>query len=507
VKRALYAILAAVVAGCGSDIETGERPRVALTTFTERTELFVEFPALVAAQESPFAAHLTWLDDFRPVTAGRVGVILSAPGVPDERFEVATPQAPGIFRPVVTPTRAGERHLTIILEAEGVEDRHDLGAVTVHANTDAAAAVRSEPATTPVTIAFLKEQQWRTEFGTAVIRERTVRVSAVAQGTVRARADGEARIAAPLTGRLVTRPEGLAAIGAAVERDQVLATIAPRLATDTDTRSLELAVARARRDVELARQERQRLEGLLRQGAVAERRAIAARHEEHDAESDLRAAEHRLAQFRSVQQGTAGSESGAQLTVRAPIAGSVVEVGVTPGEFVEEGRELFHVVDLDRLWLEARIPEADVARVRGATSAWLEVEGFDRPFQTTRLVTFGGALDEASRTAPLIFEVDNAARDLRVGMAARVHVLTGESAAGPTVPVSAVVDDDGQPVVYVQLGGESFERRPLRLGIRDGDVVQVLDGLKAGERVVERGAYQVRLAAASASVPAHGHAH
>jgi len=59
----------------------------------------------------------------------------------------------------------------------------------------------------------------------------------------------------------------------------------------------------------------------------------------------------------------------------------------------------------------------------------------------------------------------------------------------------------------VMLGGESFERRVLRLGIRDGDYVQVKSGLEPGERIVTRGAYLVRLAAASPAEAGHGHAH
>ena len=75
------------------------------------------------------------------------------------------------------------------------------------------------------------------------------------------------------------------------------------------------------------------------------------------------------------------------------------------------------------------------------------------------------------------------------------------------VPASAVVDDGGRPIVFVQREGETFERRPVTLGARAGDVVQVVEGVKAGERVVTRGAYLVRLASLSTQVPAHGHVH
>jgi multidrug efflux pump subunit AcrA (membrane-fusion protein) len=75
------------------------------------------------------------------------------------------------------------------------------------------------------------------------------------------------------------------------------------------------------------------------------------------------------------------------------------------------------------------------------------------------------------------------------------------------VPESAVVDDAGRPVVFVQVAGELFERRPVRLGSQDGGYLQVIDGIKPLERVVTHGAYLIRLAALSPQIPAHGHVH
>jgi multidrug efflux pump subunit AcrA (membrane-fusion protein) len=62
-------------------------------------------------------------------------------------------------------------------------------------------------------------------------------------------------------------------------------------------------------------------------------------------------------------------------------------------------------------------------------------------------------------------------------------------------------------VVFVQTGGETFERRPVTLGHQDGGFVEVLEGVKPGERVASRGAFLIRLAAMSSTVPAHGHVH
>jgi cobalt-zinc-cadmium efflux system membrane fusion protein len=88
-----------------------------------------------------------------------------------------------------------------------------------------------------------------------------------------------------------------------------------------------------------------------------------------------------------------------------------------------------------------------------------------------------------------------------------LYLLTNATTSSPVVPSAAVVDDAGRPIVFVQREGESFERRAVTVGIRSGGLVQVTEGLKPGERVVTKGAYLVRLAALSTTVPAHGHVH
>jgi len=87
------------------------------------------------------------------------------------------------------------------------------------------------------------------------------------------------------------------------------------------------------------------------------------------------------------------------------------------------------------------------------------------------------------------------------------HVFTGDTAKDVAVPLSAIVRDSGVPVVYVELGGESFERRIVQLGIRDGDYIEVQNGIASGERVVSKGAYLVKLAASGPAEAGHGHAH
>lgn len=479
----------------------------AVTLWSQQTELFVEYPDLVVGHESGFAAHLTRISDFLPVDQGLAVVLLSGGGSPDERFEASNPIVPGIFRPVAEPKYSGSRNLSLSLESDDISDVHDLGVVTVFEDLNAALAEEYEEEEEGE-ISFLKEQQWPLGFASEEVAELPLRPSLSVSGTLRARSSGEVRVTAPAAGRLVTAGNAFPRIGAEVKRDQILVSLAPRLAGGEDIATLELAVTRTGLDVEQARQEKVRLEGLLAEGAVPERRVVAARHDAERAQAELTAAQLRLDQSKRVQRaGAAGSKGG--ITVRSPIEGTLVEVGVVPGMFLEADREMFHIVNLDKLWLELHVPEASIGQYPPASGAWFEVEGFKEPFEVDgdRLVSTGGVVDPKTRTVPVLFEVDNPNRSLRVGMFARAQLLTGAPITGLAIPREAVIDDNGQDIVFVHTAGESLERRIVDLGIRDGDLVQVTQGVRPGERVVTRGAFMVKLAASSTEAPAHGHAH
>ncbi|MGC1952953.1 MAG: efflux RND transporter periplasmic adaptor subunit [Gammaproteobacteria bacterium] len=495
----------------GSLVEHGHGPEaVAVTHFTDGTELFLEYPPLVVGEESAFAAHLTRLDDFLPVAVGRLTARLSGGGLPEETFSVDAPSIPGIFRPVARPAQAGERTLELILESPDLSTTHHLGTVTVYPDRRSAAAAVPHEAEPGDDITFLKEQQWKVDFATAEVQRRRLRASITATGTIKARSNGEALVSAATAGHLLAG-ETFPRIGGRLSRGDALATIVPRVAGEVDVASLELEVQRARSELQLAVRERKRLTGLVAQQAAPKKRLNEAESVERIARAELAAATQRLDQY----QRTLGSEDPIKTTgviVRAPIEGMLAEIRVAPGSYVEEGQPMFHIVKTDRLWLEASVAEADLGRIKDPTGAWFSVEGFDRTFEIDaqsgdQLVAFGNVVDSVRRTVPLVFEFANPDGRLRVGMFAQVHIWTGETVEDAAVPVEALTDEAGQPVVYVMRGGESFERRVLRLGIREGGYVQVRSGLEPGERIVTRGAYLVRLAAASPAAAGHGHAH
>ena len=230
------------------------------------------------------------------------------------------------------------------------------------------------------------------------------------------------------------------------------------------------------------------------------------------ARAEVEQAERRLGQYRSLESRRGGG--GGRVAIRTPIDGTVAERTSVAGGFVSGGERLLRVVDRSRLWLEANVPEADLPKIDEPTGAWFRPRPARPPIEIDvapggKLISFSEVIDPATRTAPLIFGIGEteATHDLRIGAFIRAHVFSGPPRQAVSIPASAVLDEKGLNAVYVMTSGESFERRNVRLGIRDRGRVEVLDGVEPGERVVSRGNYYVKLASTSTGSIGHGHSH
>ena len=515
-RTAAGIVMLALAGACGApgaappadlpEADADERPAVVETRWTDRTELFVEYPVLVAGQTSRFAIHLTDLATFEPVRTGSAAVVLSGAG--GETFSADAPGRPGIFGVDVAPSAAGTYDLEIQLDAPGLADRHRLGSVTVHSSADAAtaAAVADAGEGDDGAIPFLKEQQWTLDFATARAEVRPVADSLVIAAEIAPRTGGRADVTAPVAGRLAEELPSLP-IGSLVAQGGTLAEVIPHSGHGEDRPALELEVAEARSALELSRAARARVDRLVEAGAMPERRRLESRIAEETAEARLHAAEAHLAQLDATRTGEGDGASDVRFVMRAPIAGVVALSEATPGATVEAATRLFQLVAVDRVHVVGAVPEAALPRIGDLTGAELDVPGLGAPIPLDRLVAVGRVLDPVARTVPITYELRDPDQRIAIGQAVALRLFLSAATETVTVPESAVVDDAGQPVIFVQVGGESFERRPVALGNREGGAVQVVGDVAPGERIVVRGAPLIRLAALSPQVPAHGHVH
>ena len=501
-------LLLGLAAGCQRtlpEIETTEQeppPVISVTRWSEKTELFLEYPALAAGRTARFAIHLTDLETFRPLTAGRVSVELRRNGTEREQFSAEAPSRPGIFGVDVIPRQAGTFTMSIQVLSGELEDVHVLEQVTVSSDSEPTTALEEEE---EEGITFLKEQQWTLDFRTEKVTARPLRESIQVHGEVRPRTGGEVEVVAPFGGRLAAT--GLPATGTSVEEGQVLASVLPKISSPSERAALEFAVAETEAQLALAHKDTQRVGRLLEAGAIPARRLDEARTRETTLEAKRKAAQARLDQLEAWQRADGTAASNSPFLLRAPISGIVAETRATAGANVEQGQSLFRIVSLHPVHVVAAVPEANAHRLRNLAGAEIEVPGLENRLSPSRLVSVGSIVNPVSRTLNVIYEVRNTARLLALGQAVSLRLFTSKQVQAPAVPGSAVVDDGGRPVVFVQIAGESFVRRPVRLGFRESGYLQVLEGLQPGERVVTLGAYLVRLAALSTQIPAHGHVH
>ncbi|MDE2876425.1 MAG: efflux RND transporter periplasmic adaptor subunit [Gemmatimonadota bacterium] len=463
-----------------------------VTHWTDALELFVEFPPHVRDVASdPWAIHLTWLEDWKPVRNGTLTLLLRGPGGASEEIVMPAPDRPGVYTATPALAATGTWRADLTLATQGTEHAIPVGQLQVFESEDALPHDIEEPP--PGLIALLKEQQWSMPFAVGLAEERRIPRTIPVAGEIVAPGGGLAHVSTLVAGVIVARGPVLNP-GDRVAAGQTLALIAPA--------SLDDSYARLLADVAAAEREAARTEALFAAGAIARRRYEHAQH-------DLEVARAALEALGGDPPGDEEDGPDAHLyRLRSPIGGVISERHVAPGQHVEAGTHAFTVVNAQTLWFVARVPARDAGEAGDVTGAWFTVEGASQVHRASRVVSVGSVIDPESRTLPVRLSVANPGGALKVGMLANGHLVVGEAVEGVAVPAKAVQEEDGLAVVYVKVGGEAFQRRVVELGPSDGEWVMVMGGIASGEQVVTTGAYQVKLASlGDVEISDHGHPH
>jgi membrane fusion protein, heavy metal efflux system len=463
-----------------------EHEAVVITQWNDSTELFLEYPHLLAGQATGnWAIHLSSMKDFKPIRTGSLTVrFMTSAGVA-ETFTIDSVARDGIFLLDPIIARPGVYQVELALESPQVNSRHMLPEVRVFADEDEIPHAAAEEGAGG--IAFLKEQQWQIAWSVAPAREATVQSTIAAPGEIVPPDGSLVEVSAPVDGIAVAGANRAApSVGQSVRQGQVLVVLSPT--------SQEGGFAQARARLERLEREVERDERLYAAGAIPQRRLEEARHDLDVARAEVNA----------IGGGVGGDY---RLRLTAPISGVVARRSFVPGGRVEAGSPLFTIVDPRTAWLRVQVPAAAAAGIPTGARATFTTDGSPQVRETARMVSIGSVLDPRTRTVPVVFEIADAGGLFRFGQLAQVAVPTGGSVTGVVIANSAIIDDNGTPVAYVQVGGETFERRVLSLGAGDGGRTHVVAGVRVGEMVVTTGAFQVRLASMSGDDFAGGHAH
>lgn len=507
-----------------------------ITAFSDRHEVFLEHAFLRVGEATTLVTHVTDVPAMEPRTEGPVTFVVQRGDAEPIHFEAPKPARAGIYRPEIVFTQPGEWEVRLEIPTDDGGDVVRLPDRTVYA-TGAEVDAAPEPAE-PDGTAFLKEQQWKLDFQTAPVVRRELVERIQLPGRLRAPPSGRAVVGAPVAGRLLP-PEGgaLPTLGQRVEAGQVLARVRPPLAgsdhltflsgrqqltalrLELGTKAAEARAEASVAEVGLRRAAQQlaRIRGLAERQAKSARELEQAVYEHARAEAELSAARTRQRLYADVEERLAElpgdlSQGFPAVALAAPIAGVIVERAGARGEQVAAGVGLFTILDGGTLHLEVEVPETSLARVPDRPDVVFTTPGERGRFRPVlgeaggRLLLGAEAVDPRTRAARLVYALPNPG-DLAAGVAVEAFVASTTAAEALAIPESALVEEEGRFVAFVMLGGETFKKRDLELGVRDGALVEVRSGLQEGERVVSRGAYAVKLASVGTALPAHGHAH
>lgn len=301
----------------------------------------------------------------------------------------------------------------------------------------------------------------------------------------------------------------LARIGDRVEKDQVLAHFdnieAGELSSQIDAARAELQRIR----IQLANSRRQadRARNLLEVGAVPAKEYEAAESEARALEEAVRAQQSTLAgiETRLKRFGASFNGDASLTTIRAPFAGVVIKTEAAPGDVIDSSSILFSVADLSRVYVEAQVYEKDLGRIRINQPVFITVDSYAGEVFEARVAAIKDILNPQTRTAAVRCELANPGGKLKLEMFANLAIPTTDTHMALTVPSEAVQTINRRQVVFVRKADLHFEAREVQV-LGDGARLEIGGGLKEGEPVVVKGAFQLKSAFLAKELESeHGH--
>ncbi|MEX1192148.1 MAG: efflux RND transporter periplasmic adaptor subunit [Brumimicrobium sp.] len=426
------------------------------------------------------------LEEHQPVTKGSVTVSLikENKGI---RHTAKRPASPGIFTPALQPTEAGKYNLVFEVNTPEIKERIDAGIVQVFENVKAAEHSLAAGNQTEPEISFLKEQAWKIDFQTVPAKRDTVYGVLELSGRWMSSPGTQRTLNAGSSGNVLYETPDMVE-GIAVSKGQILMRISGE---NMNVGSIDSEIRKAKAEFEQAKSDYNRKKELYELEVVPA--------------SEFEVVESRYEVAQANYQQLLKNYGANGLVIRAPFKGYIKHISVENGDFASAGQPLIIVGSELNNMIKATAPPEKRDLISKTKKIWL-IENGKTLSEKGKVISIGRTVTEENPLLPVFIEV-SAPIDVVEGSLSEVHLAYTGGEMGMIIPKTALLENFGVYKVIVQTGGEAFEMRPVKIGVFNGDYVNVIKGLKAGEMVVSKGVYQVKMASTAGSSPAHGHAH
>ena len=496
----IFSISAALflLSACGSDkvIDSHheeEEVKFRYTSYSDKFELFAEADPFLEGDTANVLSHFTLIPEFKPLREAKVTLRLRAGGVVAEET-LDKPDRPGIYSFNIVPPKAGEGTLEYIVTLPGSDYLIAVEGIRVFTGKEEAhAAAEAHEISSVNTAVFLKEQSWKTDFSTSYPDRGQTGLLIKTTGIVQPAPSAETIVSAGLGGVVSFSGKPLAE-GMKTAKGDLLFSISGSSLAENNS---EVRYAEAKNNFEKAKSDLERIRNLAAEKIVAERELVLTQNLYDNTKAVYEALEKNF------------SKKG-QL-VKSPASGFIRDIYVKNGQYVESGQPLISVSDDEELIVKAEVQQKYMPLLNNIATATLRLTSNGMVFSLNELdgkiMSTGKAAGTDSYLLPVSLIIKNNGY-FSPGSLVELNLKTEDKPDGISIPLTALLEEQGVYSVYVQLTPELFEKREVKTGDSDGVNISILSGLSLSDRIVTHGAVMIKLAQSTGALDAHaGHVH
>lgn len=499
-KIILFAAIAIIFAACKPKTEdihdhsSDGGAKIQFTAYSNEFELFAEADPFVVGEKSNVLAHFSNLPSFTALEKGRVTLRIIINGK-EAAQTLDKPTRKGIYSFDIEPGVSGKGSLAFDIKTEQGVYKLSVPNITVYSNSKSAdkAAHAAEISSKTNTLVFTKEQSWKIDFATELPKREAFGQIIKTTAQVQSSQGDEILVSAKTNGIVMSSSDNVLE-GKAVSSGQVLFSISGNSLANNNS---AVRYQEAQSNFEKAKSDYERLTELAKDKIVSEKELLNAKKEFDNA--------------KLVYDKLSANFSASGQSVASPMSGFVKQLFVKNGQYVESGQPIMSISQNKTLLLIADVQQKYASILGTINSANIRTvhdnETYTLEQLNGKILSFGKNTNNDNYLIPVSLEIDNKGSFVSGGFV-ELYLKTLSNMQALTIPNSALMEEQGNYFVFVQITPELFEKREIKLGATDGLKTEILHGVAKNERIVTRGAILLKLSQASGALDAHsGHVH
>ena len=254
---------------------------------------------------------------------------------------------------------------------------------------------------------------------------------------------------------------------------------------------------KSKAEFEFAKENLQRIKSLFESNISSKKSYLLAQAEYEKANGEFLAVREKLVSIGITDQDIVKSGENENtnlpiLDIKAPISGKIIERDITVGEYIESTRNLFRIIDISKLWVDADIYEKDISKVKLGQNVDIIVKTYPDKIYNGEIIYIGDVLNSDTKTLTIRTILNNPENILKPYMFSTVRIYYGDGKSQLTVSTSAVESSNDEKYVFVVEDANVFEKRIVVCGIESGGLTEIIAGLEEGENVVIKGSFILR---------------